>query len=242
MKERRSIQTATTRIAERLLRGDKSPPAVIFDTVGDIDALARFEGELFKYNEGKWSIIMSGVTELNTLEDFLGAARKLRDASEEAEARFLVFLREFEVAREDLWKTGGVVSYESFLQTTQLINPARYRNFCAGAKLIKDPIAAGSAATQAAASFKAPTTEALAKFEENAAAFREVHGVAPSEQTAKAWVKQLDDAGPKVVRQASRLRQLEAENQALRAENKELRRKLAKTEKELERHRLGKVA
>lgn len=191
---------------------------------------------------GKWRIIMSGITELNSLDDFINYARKLRDASEEAEARFLVFLREFELTREDLWKTGGVISYESFLQTMQLINPARYRNFCAGAKLIKDPIAAGSAATQAAAGFRSPTIEALEKFEQNAAAFREVHGVAPSEQTARGWVKQLDDTGPKVVRQASRLRQLEAENQALRAENRALKSKLAKTEKDLERYRLGRVA
>lgn len=180
---------------------------------------------------------MSNVMELQSLDDFVKVARQLRQESEEAEARFLLFLREFELHREDLWKTAGVASFDSFLQSSQLINCARYRNFCAGARLLSDVEKAGAGAAVAAAAFKQPTTEGMRKFEENVAAFRSVHGAPPSEQTARDWVRQLDEKSPKVVRQATRLRELEAENQALKAENRELRRKVQVAERELARHR-----
>jgi hypothetical protein len=55
------------------------------------------------------------------------------------------------------------------------------------------------------------------------------------EQTSREWVKQLDQAEPKVVRQASRLRQLEAENQQLKADKRGLERKLSVALKEIEK-------
>jgi predicted nuclease with TOPRIM domain len=53
-----------------------------------------------------------------------------------------------------------------------------------------------------------------------AAAFREVHGVAPSAQAAREWRKELDRAQDehRTVHTANELNRLRAENQKLRAE------------------------
>lgn len=173
-------------------------------------------------------------SEIETLEQFVEHARSLRAASQEAEARFLLFLREFEIGREDLWKVGGAVTFDSFLQSNQIVNAARYRNFCAGASLLGDgSLRAGAAATIEAGRFSQPTKEGIRQFQTNVDAYRDVHGSAPSGQTAHEWVKQLDEKPPKVIGQASRLRTLEAENQALRADKRDLERKLAAAQKEI---------
>lgn len=154
----------------------------------------------------------------------------------EAEAKFLLFLREFELNREDLWKTAGVAAFDGFLQSTQLCNTARYRNFVAGVRLVHgEAEGIGAAAVIAAGHFRAPTEEATREFVNRCEKFRDVHGVGPSEQTSREWVKQLDQAEPKVVRQASRMRQLEAENQELKANNRKLTRDLALANKEIDK-------
>lgn len=179
---------------------------------------------------------MTITTEIGSIDDFLEHAKRLRSNAEAAEVEFLSFLRDFEVSREDLWKTAGVASYDSFLQSLALCNPARYRNFITGTNVIRDRTTSiGAAATIAAARFRQPTVEAVSEYVARCENFREIHEVAPSEQTARSWVKQLDQAEPKVVRQVSRLRQLEAENQQLRAESRQFQAKLKEAEKLIDR-------
>lgn len=205
--------------------------------------LARLEGVTFEWAEGKWRLKMDRTKQLKSIDEFIEHAKRLRADAEEAEARFLLFLREFELKREDLWKTAGVASFDGFLQSTQLCNTARYRNFVAGAEVVQgEAEGIGAAATIAAGHFRTPTEEATKEYVSRCEKFRDVHGVGPSEQTSREWVKQLDQAEPKVVRQASRLRQLEAENQQLRADKRTLERKLATALKEIEKleKRLGK--
>lgn len=205
---------------------------------------------------------MDRTKRLKTVEEFIEQAKTLRSNAEQAEASFLMFLREFELQREDLWNTAGVQTFDSFLQSSQICNVARYRNFVAGTKIIDDvhqesktghsskqksaqstAEAIGASATIAAATFRAPTKEASVEFVSRCGKFREVHGSPPSEQTARTWVKQLDQAEPKVVRQANRMHQLEAENVTLKAEKRVLERKLASALKEVERleKQLGKA-
>ena len=168
---------------------------------------------------------MDRTESLKSIDEFIEQAKRLRTDAEDAEARFLLFLREFELKREDLWKTAGVAAFDGFLQSTQLCNSARYRNFVAGTSVVHgDAEGIGANATIAAGHFRTPTQEATKEFVSRCGKFRDVHGVAPSEQTSREWVKQLDQAEPKVVRQASRLRQLEAENQQLKDENARLNR------------------
>jgi len=179
---------------------------------------------------------MDRTESLKSIDEFIEQAKRLRTDAEDAEARFLLFLREFELKREDLWKTAGVAAFDGFLQSTQLCNSARYRNFVAGTSVVHgDAEGIGANATIAAGHFRTPTQEATKEFVSRCGKFRDVHGVAPSEQTSREWVKQLDQAEPKVVRQASRLRQLEAENQQLKADKRGLERKLSVALKEIEK-------
>lgn len=231
-----------------LERGPTEPARLTQELIGrgvshqrTVDALARHEGTLFAYEERKWSINMKHIKAIKTIEQFAEEAVRLRQNAEAAEAEFLLFLRTFELEREDLWKTAGIVSYDGFLQSLQLCNTARYRNFVAGAKIVEDARAIGADATVAAGAFKSPTEEAAREYVSRCEKFRVVHGTGPSEQHAKTWVKQLDQAEPKVVRQASRMAQLEAENQKLRSENRELQRKLTTANKELEKLRRAKT-
>ena len=185
---------------------------------------------------------MDRTRSIKSIDEFINIAKELRGNAEAAEASFLLFLREFELQREDLWKVTGTISFDGFLQSAQLCNVARYRNFVAGSAVVQESSERiGASATVAAGAFKAPTAEAAREFVSRCEKFREVHEVAPSEQTARTWVNQLDQHQPKVVRQANRMRQLEAENQQLRAENRELERKLKAAEKEIAKLRGSKL-
>lgn len=193
---------------------------------------------------------------IKTVQDFLNEARRLKAEAHAAEARFLLFIRTFEIEHERLWKTGGVTCFETFLQSTQLVNVARYRSFCAGlaataaveAPNVKDEAEAtkaiepavvrrGADAMVELGKFKHPTPEAVKQYGEYSDRFVEVHGDSASEQTHREWRKRLDASVPRIVTAASRMAQLRAENEALRAENRELKRKLERAEKELARLR-----
>lgn len=176
-------------------------------------------------------------SKIETLDDFLKIAKQLRSESEVAEAKFLTFLSEFETQRPDLWKTAGTLSYESFLNSNHVVSPARYRNFCNGAKVVSDPERIGAGATVAAANFKKPTPEVLAEYEAKVDRFKQIHDVAPSEQHARTWVMALEPRESRDKGHVSKLNQLQAENAQLRAEIKELKRKLKLAEKKLESFR-----
>jgi hypothetical protein len=172
--------------------------------------------------------------QIKNLDEFIEQAKVLREQAEEAEARFLLFLRAFERSRPDLWKTAGVQTFDSFLQSAALVNPARYRNFVSGVDII--PGAAeriGAGAMIAAASFKDPLKVTIDEYVKRCSKFREYHGVSPSEQTARNWVRQLEPSEPSVVTRTTRIHQLEAEVQQLRAQVRQLTREKADLEKQL---------
>lgn len=64
---------------------------------------------------------------LNTLEDFLAEARRLRNAADFCEREFLDFLRRFE-ARRDLWQSKAK-TFDDLLSSSDICKPNRYRNW-----------------------------------------------------------------------------------------------------------------
>lgn len=64
---------------------------------------------------------------LNTLEDFLAEARRLRNAADSCEREFLDFLRQFE-PRRDLWQSAAE-TFDELLSSNDICKPSRYRNW-----------------------------------------------------------------------------------------------------------------
>lgn len=171
--------------------------------------------------------------ELETIVNELAALRLRR---EQADATFLLRLRAVEEQHFDLLKANGLESFEGFLKSYKLCDPARYRNFTSGlAKLGPDAaLSLGADATVEAAQLSngKPTAQ---KYITAIEAWREQHrGVAPTRETAAKILRQVDprEEEPQAVRNATKN---DVQSRAIaRLENEvaDLRAKLAKTEKE----------
>lgn len=178
------------------------------------------------------------VSKIETLADFLQAALSLRARTEEALARYLIFLRTFEQTRKDIWGSAGCETFESFVQTHHLINVASYRNFCVatGMMTTEQLLAIGAEAAVEAASFRSPDPQKITAFVDRALSFRKMNGgVAPSGQTARQWVLQIDPREPRVVASANKMAMLEAELVDARQKIKVLERENAVLKKQLEK-------
>lgn len=81
-------------------------------------------------------------TTLDTLEDFLREARRLRDKADASERDFLEFLRGFE-ARRELWQSSAP-TFDALLVKACICKPSRYRNWVAASG---DDVIAPHAAT-----------------------------------------------------------------------------------------------
>ncbi len=170
------------------------------------------------------------------LETIVNELAKLRLSRERADAVFLLRLREVEEQHFDLLKANGHESFEGFLKSSKLCDPARYRNFTSGlAKLGPDAaLSLGADATVEAAQLQngKPTAQ---KYIIAIEAWREQHrGVAPTRETAAKILRQVDprEETPQALRNVSKndgqmrtIARLENEIANLRAE-------LAKTKKE----------
>lgn len=151
---------------------------------------------------------MSAVNHKQQLETLVMELAKLRLTRERADAIFLLRLREVEEQHIDLLKTNGLESFEWFLKSYKLCDPARYRNFTSGlAKLGPDTaMLIGADATVEAAwlqNGKATATKYVTAIE----AWREQHrGVAPTRETAAKILRQVDprEEEPQAVRNANR--------------------------------------
>lgn len=176
------------------------------------------------------------------LEDIIREAKRLRDSAERARSEFFIFLRRIERDEEETWGAAGCASFDMFLTTHHLCESAGYREFVAGMEVLggeQAALTAGAEATRAARRLNAPG--AAEQFVRQCEAFREVNGVAPSEETARGYVAQLQPRPPNVIRHASELHQLRAENARLKAELRQAQRKVKELERQLRKNADGRL-
>lgn len=156
-----------------------------------------------------------------TLEEIIDQAKMLRAKAERARAEFFIFLQHVETQEQEAWKIGGCETFDMFLLSNHICESASYREFIAGMEKLggeEAALIAGAEATRAARQLQ--TSEAAIKFVEQCAAFREVHGVAPSAQTAKNYAARLEPKAPAVMRQVTELSKMRATVEKLRADLK----------------------
>lgn len=187
-----------------------------------------------------------------TIDEVIVEARRLQSAMREAETEFYLFLRWVETDRRDVWEVGGSATFIGWLTSNQLCEPVSYEKFLKGmAKVSAEPIRQtevtrelGVEVVKALSGYKGDIVEPekLTQLKTMARSFEQVHERKAGESTSRDWIQRLQPQLPKVVGQASRLKQLEAENQRLRAENRELTRKLKAAEDELLKLRRPKKA
>jgi hypothetical protein len=151
---------------------------------------------------------MSAVNHKQQLEKIVTELANLRLSRERADAVFLLRLREVEERHMDLLKSNGLESFEGFLKSYKLCDPARYRNFTSGlAKLGPDAaILIGADATVEAAQLQNGKPTAT-KYVTAIEAWRDQHrGVAPTRETAAKILRQVDprEEEPQAVRNATR--------------------------------------
>jgi hypothetical protein len=183
------------------------------------------------------------MTKSMTISEVLAEARRLQAAMRNAASDFFLFLRWIETEREDVWRAGGCETFVGWLTSHAMCEPMQYTEFAVGlGKVARAPDkqkeiarALGADTVRALKSYKGESIEPekVELLVAHTRAFEEIHERKPGEQTAKNWIGRIQPKVPKILGQASKLRQLEAENQRLRAENRDLERKLKLAESEL---------
>src|SRR5574337_1010640 len=179
---------------------------------------------------------MNAVNHKQQLETIVTELAQLRLTRERADAVFLLRLREVEENHINLLKANGLESFEGFLKSYKLCDPARYRNFTSGlAKLGPDAaLQIGADATVEAAQLsngKPTATKYVTAIE----AWREQHrGVAPTRETAAKILRQVDprEETPQAIRNATRGDAQARTIAKLKNEVADLRAKLSKVTKE----------
>jgi hypothetical protein len=117
------------------------------------------------------------------IETFIRKAKQLRAHADEAERNFLLFLVSGEADR-DMWQSSGSITFDSFLKSTGLCEPSRYRNFRAANEVAPKLVASvGAHAAVQAGSFKTP--RAVREVLEQSKIWEATNGVTISEQSAE---------------------------------------------------------
>ncbi|MFA5186381.1 MAG: hypothetical protein WC551_07900 [Patescibacteria group bacterium] len=159
-----------------------------------------------------------------TLEQIVAEALALRAKAERSAAEYLAFLYQFELEREDLWKTAGVATYSQFLNSHSLVNTSRYDVFRKGVEKlgsVAQAIEIGEPSTAEAGKIKDPL--AVPVFEGITKAWIDIHdGTVPSEQTAECHRAQAEPKKSPVFFRQSELHELRAKVQQLAARNRQL--------------------
>lgn len=125
-----------------------------------------------------------------TSREFILKAQSLRTKAKDAEREFLVFLVSGE-SDEVMWRALAP-TYDGFLKQTNLVDPARYRNFRASLERAPEMVAeVGVEASIAAGSLK--STAAVREALSEARVCEETNGTSISEQTARAIVNKLKE-------------------------------------------------
>jgi hypothetical protein len=179
---------------------------------------------------------MTAINYKQKLETIVTELAQLRLTRERADAVFLLRLREVEEQHMGLLKSNGLESFEGFLKSYKLCDPARYRNFTSGlAKLGPDAaLSIGADATVEAARLQNGKPTAT-KYVTAIEAWRDQHrGVAPTRETAAKILRQVDprEEEPQAIRNVTRGDAQARTIAKLENEVADLRAKLAKTEKE----------
>lgn len=111
-------------------------------------------------------------------EEFIKHAKDLRTNVVNAEFAFLSFLMKGE-GDEEMWRSTGAVSFDGFLESTNLCDSTRYRNFCAGFVAAPD-IAESVGVEGVVAAGKFHTKEARRDLMQELKVSAETNGVPPS--------------------------------------------------------------
>ena len=169
-------------------------------------------------------------------EELVQACKQARDASERAEAAFFLLLMAVETQHAETWKAAGIEEFEQFISSNgPLCQPQRYRLFCVGCARIGIEAAAehGAHFTIEAGKVRDVNPRVIVELMGRASAFREVHGVAPSEQASREWRKEVDQPQEehRTVKAANELGRLRAENEKLRADLRVARARITELEK-----------
>jgi regulator of replication initiation timing len=157
---------------------------------------------------------------------------------QKAETAFFEFLIDVEAQRKDVWE--GFESFDMFLNTHHVVNPARYREYVAGRGIAESLTSIddlGVDGVRAIRQIRTPSKEKLDEIVRRSRDFEEVNRVKPSEQTVGQWVRELNRGEPQVVLRASEIRRLRLENEELKKKIRVLEGQLAATKKELEKAR-----
>jgi hypothetical protein len=174
--------------------------------------------------------------------------RQLREALQNAESAYYMMLGQIENERIDFWNPGKLegFSFDNWLETHHPITPhsAVYRSFLKGSTEVGgdlDTVAdMGVHATAELGRFKQLSKAALAEYVTRCKNFRNVHGTAPSEESARAWRHQLDDGHePRVNTSATKIARLELELRSVRAELRKKEADLKAAKAEIERLKKG---
>lgn len=157
---------------------------------------------------------------------------KLRLNKEQAEAKFLLRLREVEETEMDLLRTAGCETFDRFLKSTKLMDSARYRSFVAGLEKIgpERALEIGAEATiEASAVLDGEAT--VKKYTAAVLDWRQEHrGVFPSAEVAAHILRQVEprEEIPQASRTQSEVRRLKNRIAELEAENAKLRAEIAR--------------
>jgi len=168
-----------------------------------------------------------------SLEQLVERCRKLRAKAELAAADFLLGLMEIEAQYMEVLRDNGCDTFERFLRSYHICDPARYRDFCAGVGVIGRMRARriGEHATREAARFRNMSPQKVEKLVLRAEAFETRNGVKPSAAEARRYRAELEAPRVTGIRTASKLAALEAENRELRAELRACKKELEREQK-----------
>ena len=172
------------------------------------------------------------------LEAIIAEARALRQAREEADAIFLLYLRRIEMEKFHLIESCGYGSFAQFLNTNDLCSPARFENFKRGVEFVGEQEAERLGANPVIALANTMDRKNVPEFVQAVTAFTKAHdGTRPSLQTAQKMLRQVDPRKevPQDLGRQAELARLRHENAQLRTqvarltrENEQLKRQVAK--------------
>lgn len=169
-----------------------------------------------------------------TYETLLAECQRLRTEYEQGEARFFVFLMRAETEYQEVWKEFGHATFDTFLRSNHLCDVDRYTAFVRGVERssVEKALHVGAATTISVGRLRTQSPEAAQEILRRADAFIATERVAPAEQTATEWRKDVErpDRAHVTIRRADELTKLREENRRLKVELKAAQRRIQELE------------
>jgi len=172
------------------------------------------------------------------LNEIVTEARSLRQSKEEADARFLLYLRRVEAEQMSLLEACGIGTFAQFLKSHDLCDVARFENFKKGVGLVGEEEAERLGANPVIALANTRDRDRVPAFVRAVDAFSDARGgVRPSLQASQRLLRQVDPRQevPRDVGRLTEIDRLTRENAQLRTQVARLTRENAKLKKELEK-------